>query len=85
MFFDNVDFILLKEVVIYFELEGGNYLWNNILKFFLFIGEKYIVINVDDINNYVELVLWLENLNMKKVVYDVKKIYVVLYRLGIDI
>ncbi|HCQ2404441.1 TPA: DNA polymerase I [Staphylococcus aureus] len=83
--FDNIDFTSLKEAAIHFELDGGNYLRNNILKFSLFTGEKHIVINVDDINNYVELVSWLENPNSKKVVYDAKKTYVASHRLGIDI
>ncbi|HDI0772623.1 TPA: DNA polymerase I [Staphylococcus aureus] len=83
--FDNIDFTSLKEAAIHFELDGGNYLRNNILKFSLFIGEKHIVINADDINNYVELVSWLENPNSKKVVYDAKKTYVASHRLGIDI
>ncbi|MRW74023.1 DNA polymerase I [Staphylococcus aureus] len=83
--FDNIDFTSLKEAAIHFELDGGNYLRNNILKFSLFTGEKHIVINTDDINNYVELVSWLENPNSKKVVYDAKKTYVASHRLGIDI
>ncbi|HHW9723103.1 TPA: DNA polymerase I [Staphylococcus aureus] len=83
--FDNVDFTSLKEAAIHFELHGGNYLRNNILKFSLFTGEKHIVINSDDINNYAELVSWLENPNTKKVVYDAKKTYVASHRLGIDI
>ncbi|MBU6129496.1 DNA polymerase I [Staphylococcus aureus] len=83
--FDNIDFTSLKEAAIHFELDGGNYLRNNILKFSLFTGEKHIVINSDDINNYVELVSWLENPNSKKVVYDAKKTYVASHRLGIDI
>lgn len=83
--FDNVDFTSLKEAAIHFELDGGNYLRNNILKFSLFTVEKHIVINADDINNYAELVSWLENPNTKKVVYDAKKTYVASHRLGIDI
>ncbi|HGO3284924.1 TPA: DNA polymerase I [Staphylococcus aureus] len=83
--FDNIDFTSLKEAAIHFELDGGNYLRNNILKFSLFTVEKHIVINADDINNYVELVSWLENPNSKKVVYDAKKTYVASHRLGIDI
>ncbi|HCU7598550.1 TPA: DNA polymerase I [Staphylococcus aureus] len=83
--FDNIDFTLLKEAAIHFELDGGNYLRNNILKFSLFTGEKHIVINADDINSYAELVSWLENPNTKKVVYDAKKTYVASHRLGIDI
>ncbi|HDH6799350.1 TPA: DNA polymerase I [Staphylococcus aureus] len=83
--FDNVDFTSLKEATIHFELDGGNYLRNNILKFSLFTGEKHIVINADDIINYAELVSWLENPNTKKVVYDAKKTYVASHRLGIDI
>lgn len=83
--FDNIDFTSLKEAAIHFELDGGNYLRNNILKFSLFTVEKHIVINADDINNYAELVSWLENPNTKKVVYDAKKTYVASHRLGIDI
>ncbi|MCG5209227.1 DNA polymerase I [Staphylococcus aureus] len=83
--FDNVDFTSLKEATIHFELDGGNYLRNNILKFSLFTGEKHIVINADYIINYAELVSWLENPNTKKVVYDAKKTYVASHRLGIDI
>ncbi|HDE5665948.1 TPA: DNA polymerase I [Staphylococcus aureus] len=83
--FDNVDFTSLKEATIHFELDGGNYLRNNILKFSLFTGEKHIVINAADIINYAELVSWLENPNTKKVVYDAKKTYVASHRLGIDI
>lgn len=83
--FDNVDFTSLKEATIHFELDGGNYLRNNILKFSLFTGEKHIVINADDIINYAELVSWLENPNTKKVVCDAKKTYVASHRLGIDI
>ncbi|OHS10375.1 DNA polymerase I [Staphylococcus sp. HMSC36F05] len=83
--FDNIDFTSLKEAAIHFELDGGNYLRNNILKFSLFTGEKHIVINADDKNNYAELVSWLENPNTKKVVYDAKKTYVASHRLGIDI
>ena len=83
--FDNIDFTSLKEAAIHFELDGGNYLRNNILKFSLFTCEKHIVINANYINNYVELVSWLENPNSKKVVYDAKKTYVASHRLGIDI
>ncbi|PZH38747.1 DNA polymerase I [Staphylococcus aureus] len=83
--FDNVDFTSLKEATIHFELDGGNYLRNNILKFSLFTGEKHIVINADAIINYAELVSWLENPNTKKVVYDAKKTYLASHRLGIDI
>ncbi|MGT0186049.1 hypothetical protein ACVNP0_11485 [Staphylococcus aureus] len=36
----------------------------------------------DDINNYAELVSWLENPNTKKVVYDAKKTYVASHRFG---
>ncbi|HHQ6732968.1 TPA: DNA polymerase I [Staphylococcus aureus] len=83
--FDNFNFTSLKEAAIHFELDGGNYLRNNILKFSLFTGEKHIVINADDINSHAELVAWLENPNTKKVVYDAKKTYVASHRLGIDI
>lgn len=71
--FDKVDFDSLKEAAIHLELDGGNYLKDNILKFSLFTGDKHVVINAEDIKKHNELVKWLENPNTKKVVYDAKK------------
>lgn len=83
--FDKVDFDSLKEAAIHLELDGGNYLKDNILKFSLFTGDKHVVINAEDIKKHNELVKWLENPNTKKVVYDAKKTYVASHRLNINI
>ncbi|MCS5349326.1 DNA polymerase I [Staphylococcus aureus] len=83
--FDKVDFDSLTEAAIHIELEGSNYLKDNILKFSLFTGDKHVVINAEDIKKYKELVNWLENSNTKKVVYDAKKTYVASHRLNINI
>nr|WP_275114452.1 DNA polymerase I [Staphylococcus argenteus] len=83
--FDKVDFDSLKEAAIHLELDGGNYLKDNILKFSLFTGDKHVVINAEDIKKHNELVKWLENPNTKKVVYDAKKTYVAYHRLNINI
>lgn len=83
--FDKVDFDSLKEAAIHLELDGGNYLKDNILKFSLFTGDKHLVINAEDIKKHNELVKWLENPNTKKVVYDAKKTYVASHRLNINI
>lgn len=83
--FDEVDFDSLKEAAIHLELDGGNYLKDNILKFSLFTDDKHVVINAEDIKKHNELVKWLENPNTKKVVYDAKKTYVASHRLNINI
>lgn len=83
--FDKVDFGSLKEAAIHLELDGGNYLKDNILKFSLFTGDKHVVINAEDIKKHEELVKWLENPKTKKVVYDAKKTYVASHRLNIKI
>lgn len=83
--FDKVDFGSLKEAAIHLELDGGNYLKDNILKFSLFTGDKHVVINAEDIKKHEELVKWLENPKTKKVVYDAKKTYVASHRLNINI
>ncbi|MGZ1730489.1 DNA polymerase I [Staphylococcus argenteus] len=83
--FDKVDFDSLKEAAIHLELDGSNYLKDNILKFSLFTGDKHVVINAEDIKKHNELVKWLENPNTKKVVYDAKKTYVASHRLNINI
>lgn len=41
--FDNVDFTSLKEAAIHFELDGGNYLRNNILKIPLYLQVRNIL------------------------------------------
>lgn len=83
--FEYVDFNHLDEAVIHFEIDGSNYLKDDILKFGFYDKERYIVVDADNIKNYPELIKWLENENSKKVVYDAKKTFVIAHRLNITI
>lgn len=83
--FEYVDFNHLDEAVIHFEIDGSNYLKDDILKFGFYDKERYIVVDADNINDYPELTKWLENENSKKVVYDAKKTFVIAHRLNITI
>lgn len=83
--FEYVDFNHLDEAVIHFEIDGSNYLKDDILKFGFYDKERYIVVDADNIKDYPELIKWLENENSKKVVYDAKKIFVIAHRLNINI
>ncbi|WP_145436781.1 DNA polymerase I [Staphylococcus hominis] len=83
--FEYVDFNHLDEAVIHFEIDGSNYLKDDILKFGFYDKERYIVVDADNIKDYPELIKWLENENSKKVVYDVKKTFVIAHRLNITI
>ena len=83
--FEYVDFNHLDEAVIHFEIDGSNYLKDDILKFGFYDKERYIVIDADNIKDYPELIKWLENENSKKVVYDAKKTFVIAHRLNIKI
>ncbi|OFO39766.1 DNA polymerase I [Staphylococcus sp. HMSC070D05] len=83
--FEYVDFNHLDEAVIHFEIDGSNYLKDNILKFGFYDKERYIVVDADNIKDYPELIKWLENENSKKVVYDAKKTFVIAHRLNIKI
>ena len=83
--FEYVDFNHLDEAVIHFEIDGSNYLKDDILKFGFYDKERYIVIDADNIKDYPELIKWLENENSKKVVYDAKKTFVIAHRLNITI
>ena len=83
--FEYVDFNHLDEAVIHFEIDGSNYLKDDILKFGFYDKERYIVVDADNINDYPELTKWLENENSKKVVYDAKKTFVIAHRLNINI
>ncbi|MEC5377956.1 DNA polymerase I, partial [Staphylococcus hominis] len=75
----------LDEAVIHFEIDGSNYLKDDILKFGFYDKERYIVVDADNIKDYPELIKWLENENSKKVVYDAKKTFVIAHRLNITI
>ncbi|MGX0915545.1 DNA polymerase I [Staphylococcus sp. AtDRG32] len=83
--FEYVDFNHLDEAVIHFEIDGSNYLKDDILKFGFYDKERYIVVDTDNIKDYPELIKWLENENSKKVVYDAKKTFVIAHRLNINI
>ncbi|TRM00428.1 DNA polymerase I [Staphylococcus hominis] len=83
--FEYVDFNHLDEAVIHFEIDGSNYLKDNILKFGFYDKERYIVVDADNIKDYPELIKWLENENSKKVVYDAKKTFVIAHKLNIKI
>ncbi|WP_436859806.1 DNA polymerase I [Staphylococcus caeli] len=83
--FDNIDFKSLKKATIHFELDGTNYLKDDILKFGFYNDEHHIVIDADKIHEYPELVAWLENDQTEKTVYDAKKSYIVAHRLNIAI
>lgn len=83
--FEYVDFNHLDEAVIHFEIDGSNYLKDDILKFGFYDKERYIVVDADNIKDYPELIKWLENENSKKVVYDAKKTFVIAHRLNINI
>ena len=71
--------------MIHFEIDGSNYLKDDILKFGFYDKERYIVVDADNIKDYPELIKWLENENSKKVVYDAKKTFVIAHRLNINI
>lgn len=83
--FEYVDFNHLDEAVIHFEIDGSNYLKDDILNFGFYDKERYIVVDADNIKDYPELIKWLENENSKKVVYDAKKTFVIAHRLNITI
>ncbi len=83
--FDDIDFKSLEKATIHFELDGTNYLKDDILKFGFYDGVHHIVIDADKIHEYPELVAWLENEQTEKAVYDAKKSYIVAHRLNIAI
>ncbi|PHK50941.1 DNA polymerase I [Staphylococcus edaphicus] len=83
--FTHVDFNDLTEATIHFELNGSNYLKDEILKFALYDGSHHIVIDAKKIHDYPELINWLESSITEKNVYDAKKSYIVAHRLDIAI
>lgn len=83
--FTNIDFTDLKSAIVHFELDGSNYLKDDILKFALYDGIHHVVIDAQDIHKYEQLIEWLENEQTEKIVYDAKKSYVVAHRLDINI
>lgn len=83
--FDQIDFATLEEANIHFELDGTNYLKDDILKFGFYDGSHHVVIDANDIDKHKGLVQWLENGQTAKVVYDAKKSYITAHRLNIDL
>ncbi|GEP78637.1 DNA polymerase I [Staphylococcus carnosus] len=83
--FENINFNDLSEASIHFEVDEGDYLTADILKFGIQADGHFVVINAEQINDYPELVEWLENDQTRKRVYDAKKTYAEAHRLNIDI
>ena len=59
--FNNIDFNNLSEAAVHFEVDEGDYLTADILKFGLKADGHFVVIDADTIRNYPELVKWLED------------------------
>lgn len=83
--FNAVDFSQLKQAAVYFEVDEGDYLTADILKFGFKADEHFVVVNADEIHNYPELIKWLEDEQTEKYVYDAKKTYAEAHRMNIDI
>ncbi|MEB7762872.1 DNA polymerase I [Staphylococcus pseudoxylosus] len=83
--FTNIDFKSLTSATVHFELDGSNYLKDDILKFAIFDGDHHVVVDAKTIHDDPELIAWLEDDTTEKNVYDAKKTYVVAHRLDISI
>ena len=83
--FNAIDFDQLKQAALHFEVDEGDYLTADILKFGFKADEHFVVINADEIQNYPELIKWLEDEQTEKYVYDAKKTYAEAHRMNIDI
>ncbi|WP_114603181.1 DNA polymerase I [Staphylococcus sp. EZ-P03] len=83
--FDAIDFNQLEAAAIHFEVDEGDYLTADILKFGLHTDDHYVVIDGSEVTQHSALVQWLENKDTKKYVYDAKKTYAEAHRLNIDI
>ena len=83
--FDAIDFDQLDAAAIHFEVDEGDYLTADILKFGLHTDDHYVVIDGSEVTQHSALVQWLENKDTKKYVYDAKKTYAEARRLNIDI
>lgn len=83
--FDAIDFDQLDAAAIHFEVDEGDYLTADILKFGLLTDDHYVVIDGSEVTQHSALVQWLENKDTKKYVYDAKKTYAEAHRLNIDI
>ena len=52
--------------MIHFEIDGSNYLKDDILKFGFYDKERYIVVDADNIKDYPELIKWLKMKILKR-------------------
>ncbi|MBM0868088.1 DNA polymerase I [Staphylococcus auricularis] len=82
---EDVDFSTLSEAAIHFENEDSNYLKADILKFGIYDGTHYVVIDAKQVPSHSALVNWLVDETTEKVVYDAKKTYALAARLDIEI
>ncbi|MHD0397482.1 DNA polymerase I [Staphylococcus simulans] len=83
--FSAIDFNQLQHAAIHFEVDEGDYLTADILKFGFKADDHFVVVDADDIQNHPELIKWLEDEQTEKYVYDAKKTYAEAHRLKIDI
>ena len=82
---DANDFTQLASATIHFEIDGSNYLKDDMLKFGIYAQDQHVVVDAQAAAAHDALVKWLEDPNTEKVVYDAKKTYVVAHRLDIQI
>ncbi|EKU50197.1 DNA polymerase I [Staphylococcus massiliensis] len=80
-----IDFKHLDQATIHFELDGFNYLKDDILKFGISDGEHFVVVDADQVQNHEDLKTFLASHKTKKVVFDAKKTYVASHRLNLEI
>ncbi|SUK13291.1 DNA polymerase I [Staphylococcus agnetis] len=83
--FKGIQFDALDAAIVHIEVDGDNYIKNNILKFGLKTDNDYIVVDAHQVKDIEPLVAWLEDEKTCKYVFDAKKTYVACKRLGIRI
>ncbi|MCU5746092.1 DNA polymerase I [Staphylococcus sp. SQ8-PEA] len=82
---EGIEFSNLDDAIIHFEVDGGNYLKDDILKFGIYAKDKHLVVGIEELTKHQGLIDWLERKDTKKIVYDAKKTFVVAHRLNINI
>lgn len=80
---DSVD--LTGKTSIFIDCFKDNYILNDILPLAITDGQNIAVISADELVKNMELVRYLEDETKEKVVFDAKKTYVLLNRLGIEL
>ena len=68
-----IDFTQLASATIHFEIDGSNYLKDDMLKFGIYAQDQHVVVDAQEVAAHDALVKWLEDPNTEKVVYDAKK------------